>query len=108
MRFLKNCRLSVRKGERPEAIILYLGLLSKEETSARLWNEGLLSLPGSEYSQSFYLPFSWLRFSSAEMIGVQSIPGCHGFLTLLSVFVSVSRPLPPPPRAPPRRKKLNL
>lgn len=54
MRFLKNCRLSVRKGERPEAIILYLGLLSKEETSARLWNEELLSLPGSEYSQSFY------------------------------------------------------
>lgn len=48
MRFLKNCRLSARKGERPEAIVLYLRILKKEETSARLWNEGLLSLPGSE------------------------------------------------------------
>lgn len=48
VRSLRNCRLTARKGERPEAIVHCPGILSKQETLARLWSEGLLSLSVSE------------------------------------------------------------
>lgn len=85
-----------------------LGFSARKRLQPDSGMKGCFRFLGLNIPSPFTLPFSWFRFSSAEMIGVQSIPGCHGFLTLLSVFVSVSRPLPPPPRAPPRRKKLNL
>lgn len=58
--------------------------------------KGCFRFLGLNIPSPFTLLPSWFRFPSAEMIGVQSMPGCHGFLTLLSVFVSVDRSLPRP------------